>query len=126
MGERGGEGRGKEEQRERDEGCKEGEESANKKRSHARGVRDVVFARKPRRSAGVTFILTRSSSFLPPPSAAARSSRRKNDLLSSGTRATGVDEQISPLRGEKCPRRFVVAPEKFSAWHIYTYRDEID
>ena len=38
------------------------DEDERVERSHARRVHDVVFATKPRRSAGVTFILTRSSS----------------------------------------------------------------
>ena len=42
------------------------EDERVERRSHARRVHDVVFATKPRRSAGVTFILTRSSSLFSP------------------------------------------------------------
>lgn len=44
-----------------------------------RGVRDVVFARKPRRSAGVTFILTRFSSSPPRGKKTIKVVRRKKE-----------------------------------------------
>lgn len=49
----------------RDEEYKEGEEYKQEEKPREKSKRDVVFARKPRRSAGVTFILTRFSSLLP-------------------------------------------------------------